>query len=259
MNDEQRHPVATDLEVAALADHPKNDKLMTPGEMKKLRANIEKNGGQFPRLVVRELDQDSEYWSEDGPNYQILDGHQRKKLLMDMGYDTVPVDIWTGISDEDALRNIATLDKIKARSIPLKRALLLNELEETSPDLDLDDYLMEDPEERQRYHLIMEVENQEDEETQKAMEEAADKADKNDDEWVTRELILPKSAADVWDEAVKHIRNQLSGKNKTGQAAEYMAAIYLAGTRVVNAEMAEALRDEAPTDTGDGDATPQEG
>lgn len=113
----------------------------------KLRRNIIRNGGQHRRVVARELDPKSPWWPKDADpgirQWQILDGHQTREILVDLGWKRINIDGWTGISDEDSLVLLATLNRLHGESVVEKQEKLLAALLKSHPATDLDEILVE--------------------------------------------------------------------------------------------------------------------
>jgi hypothetical protein len=63
-----------------------------------------------------------------GPGYQILDGENRWTILKELGHTEVKVDNWGPISDQQAEILLATLNPLRGRDDPRKRATLLDAL-----------------------------------------------------------------------------------------------------------------------------------
>jgi len=111
-------------------DHPLNSHTVTERELRNIANNIRRTG-RYPPLTVRELQEQSEdHPGEDG-HYQILDGHQRRKIFVQLveegreEFATVRVDDWSPLTDEEALIALATLNSWGA-NVPRKRAELLH-------------------------------------------------------------------------------------------------------------------------------------
>jgi hypothetical protein len=111
-------------------DHPMNAHTTTERERRKIANNIRRTG-RYPPLIVHELDENSEHWPGEPGHYQILDGHQRRRIfeaLMEEGlsqFGVITVDDWTPLSDDEALIALATLNSWGA-NVPRQRAELLH-------------------------------------------------------------------------------------------------------------------------------------
>lgn len=229
---EWRLPQAAVVPVLELEDHPLNANQMTPGQERQLQAHIKANGGLYPRLIVREIASDSEFFQEGGAKYQILDGHQRKPNLVKLGMKEVAVDIWPEIDDAAAVRLLATLNRLHGSAIPVKQAELLKAFETLfSPD-DAEIYLTETPEERQGLRKILEISEREIEPDTREAIEAAENVDVDEPETIMFSGVYPGQKA-VIDRALDGICEQLKGKNKRTRALEFLAAEFLAGDQQV--------------------------
>ena len=113
-------------------DHPLNSHVVTQRDRNKIANNIRRTR-RYPPLVVRELTPNSEYYPGEDGYYQILDGHQRRLIfvnLVEEGLDQFSVvlcDDWSPIADEEALIALATLNSW-GDNAPRQRAELLHEI-----------------------------------------------------------------------------------------------------------------------------------
>lgn len=121
-----------------LHPHPLNAHTVTKRERTGIANNIRRTG-RYPLVVVRELDEQSEYWPEEPGQYQILDGHVRHDIfeeLVDEGreeFSVVRCDDWSPITDDEALILLATLNSW-GDNVPRKRAELLHAISQfTAP------------------------------------------------------------------------------------------------------------------------------
>jgi len=70
-------------------DHPLNAHVVSERDRRKIANNIRRTG-RYPPLIVRALTPESEYYPGEEGYYQILDGHQRRLIFVDLveeGYD----------------------------------------------------------------------------------------------------------------------------------------------------------------------------
>ena len=102
-----------------LLGHPGNVNVMRGEVMAKLKGHIER-GGRYEPLVVR-------VHPERGGCYQILNGHHRKKVLEQLGYEEAECVVWE-VSDEEALMLLATLNRLSGEDDPKGRGRLLTRL-----------------------------------------------------------------------------------------------------------------------------------
>ncbi len=107
------------LPLDALRPHPSNSNVMPGKAFAKLKAHLAANG-RYPPLVVRPLD-------ESAGAYQLLDGHHRAAALRELGHETAQCAVW-GVDEDEALVLLATLNRLRGRDDPRKRAKLLREL-----------------------------------------------------------------------------------------------------------------------------------
>lgn len=119
-------------------DHPLNSHVVTKRDRDKLANNIRRTR-RYPPLIVRQLTPDSEHYPGEPDYYQILDGHQRRLIFVDLveeGLDEFSVvlcDDWSPISDEEALIALATLNSWGANAPRLRAELLDHITRFTSP------------------------------------------------------------------------------------------------------------------------------
>ena len=130
---ETRRLVRVPLE--RLLPHPANPNVMSDELLEKLAANIALEGDYEP-LTVRPHPDDEGF-------FQILGGHQRKKVFEVLGYTHALCYVWP-CDDETALRLLVTLNRLEGQDEPLKRAELLKELAALASPEELAELLPED-------------------------------------------------------------------------------------------------------------------
>ena len=119
--------------ITRLVPHPLNPNRMSADYFAKLKANI-RDTGQYPALIVRNLTNSAKYGQgtpiferAGGENaLQIIDGFHRWKILGELGHSTVLVDNWGALSDTDALRLLATLNRLRGNDDSARRASILS-------------------------------------------------------------------------------------------------------------------------------------
>jgi ParB-like chromosome segregation protein Spo0J len=102
-----------------LNSHPANPNQMDDELFEKLVENI-KRECRYPPLIVRP---DPTIENE----FQILDGHGRKRAVEVLGHTAANCVIWP-CDDATAMILLATLNRLEGQDIPVKRAELLDEL-----------------------------------------------------------------------------------------------------------------------------------
>lgn len=117
-----------EVPLGKLVAHPLNPNVMPDELLTKLGENI-KREADYPPLVVRPHPQRR-------GRYQVLDGHQRVKVLEQIGATTARVYVWP-CSDADADLLVATLNRLHGEDQPARRAALLKELLASFPQADL--------------------------------------------------------------------------------------------------------------------------
>ena len=117
------------VETERLIGHLLNANVMADELLEKLKGHIGRSG-RYPALVVRSLSNSQRLAGEVG-KLQVLDGHQRLRVLIELGYRKVRVDNWGDLSDAEADILVATLNRLQGQDDPDKRAELLGELRQT--------------------------------------------------------------------------------------------------------------------------------
>lgn len=98
-----------------LHDHPLNSHVVTKRERQKIANNIRRTG-RYPALTVRLLETASEFYPGEDGHFQILDGHQRRLIFVDLveegheQFSIVLCDDWSPITDDESLIALATLN-----------------------------------------------------------------------------------------------------------------------------------------------------
>ncbi|MEM8782471.1 MAG: ParB/RepB/Spo0J family partition protein [Planctomycetota bacterium] len=118
-----------DVRLDRLEDHPANSNVMPHDAYAKLKAHLA-GSDRYPPLIVRRLSRDKQ---TDRPErrcderFQLLDGHHRAKALRELGRATARCDVWA-VDEDEALVLLATLNRLRGRDDPRKRAALLHDL-----------------------------------------------------------------------------------------------------------------------------------
>lgn len=128
-------------------DHPLNSHVVTTRDRAKIANHIRRTK-RYPPLVVRELTEGSEYYSGEPRYYQILDGHQRRLIFVDLveegheQFSVIRCDDWSPLTDEEAALALATLNSWGSNA-PRKRAELLYRITKATSLQDAGDLLPE--------------------------------------------------------------------------------------------------------------------
>lgn len=123
------------LALKLLDNDPRNANRCDDTTLDKIKRNIERTG-LCPPLLVRP------HHSQKG-RYILLDGHHRKLVLDQLGWEKVECQIWD-INDQEAQLALVTLNRLRGTDDLQKRASLLDSLSSLMPLEDL-------------YHLIPET------------------------------------------------------------------------------------------------------
>jgi ParB/RepB/Spo0J family partition protein len=110
-----------DVSPGLLRAHPLNRNFPQEGqEWEEFCESVRRPGRIFSRLLVRRVDDDLE----------ILAGHRRAAAAKAVGLETVPVEIFDGMTDEDALTLVLNENLQRAEMCPLDEALIVRALAE---------------------------------------------------------------------------------------------------------------------------------
>lgn len=122
------------IPLKSLNSHPANPNQMDDELFGKLVENI-KRERRYPPLIVRP---DPTIANE----FQILDGHGRKRAVEVLGHTSANCVIWP-CDDATAMILLATLNRLEGQDIPVKRAELLEELSKLLDTSELETILPE--------------------------------------------------------------------------------------------------------------------
>lgn len=98
---------------------PRSANVMTDERRAKLRANIEYHQ-HVPPLIVRPHPKKKQH-------HMVIDGHQRLRVLTEMGWSELPCMIWD-VDEQQAGLLLATLNRLRGEDHPHKRAELIEGL-----------------------------------------------------------------------------------------------------------------------------------
>jgi len=199
-----------EIRLDMLVPNPWNPNEMDPEDYEKARESIRRFGFIDP-ITVRKI----------GEAYQIIDGEHRWKAAKDEGLEAVPVAI-IDVDDADAEQLTFILNELRGRPNPQKLAALVRDLASKRSMSDLESVL---PLRRQQLAAMI-AERREAIDWDALQQKPAEAADKKE-RWVERVFRLPKSAADVVDEALVRVRED--GVSDDWKALELICADYLAG------------------------------
>ena len=116
------------LKLSLLQADSRNVNQCSPEVLEKLKRNIQRTQ-LCPPLIVRPNPQQS-------GEYILIDGHHRKIVLEQLGWEEAECQIWN-VSDSEAQIALATLNRLRGTDDLRKRAELLESLTHALPDYDL--------------------------------------------------------------------------------------------------------------------------
>lgn len=122
------------IAIKDISPHPLNSNQMSAELLDSLKTNIDRTNN-YPPIIVRPIDVDI-------GKYETLDGHNRLTVLDELGFLRATCYVWP-CSDEEALVLLATLNRLEGEDVPSRRVVLLKEIHELIPDLDLASVLPE--------------------------------------------------------------------------------------------------------------------
>ena len=203
------------IRLAALRAHPRNANEMSADRRDKLMANIRRQGGEYPPLIVRPHPR-----GDDA--YEILDGHQRRAVLDALGEVQALCYVWP-CDDKTALLLLATLNRLEGEDVPYRRAALLDELAQLIPPADLAALLPEDAALIADTIALLDL----DAEALAADLAAAEAAAQDGDEVLS--FVLSPDDAEIVRAAVDAEAASLRGRNRRGRAIARICAAYEGG------------------------------
>jgi ParB-like chromosome segregation protein Spo0J len=123
-------PTTTWEDIGRLQPHPENPNRMTDEVRAKLRRNIDRTG-KYPPIVVRSLEASEAFKAEHAAGtLQIIDGEHRWRFCRESGDTRVHVDIWPGITDDQAKTLLLTMNRLQGKDDQKRRAALVRGLAE---------------------------------------------------------------------------------------------------------------------------------
>lgn len=144
------------LPLSALIAHRDNCNVMQGEAYEKLKTHL-KQHDRYPPVIVRKKNKTSEVLTgdtaEDTELYELLDGHHRVKALRELGRKTVRCVVWD-VDDNEAKILLATLNRLRGRDDPRKRAALLASL---SSGFDRGELLRKLPESPEKLKRLLEL------------------------------------------------------------------------------------------------------
>lgn len=107
------------IELSKLHDDTRNANVCEPTILEKIKRHIQRTK-LCPPLIIRRHPSQAD-------NFILIDGHHRKTILNELGWEKAPCLVWD-ISDQEAQLALATLNRLRGTDLPRKRAELLHDL-----------------------------------------------------------------------------------------------------------------------------------
>ncbi len=98
---------------------PKNANRCLPETLAKIKKNIQRIG-LCPPLIVRPH-------PEQEGHYILIDGHHRKEIIADLGWQEVECQVWD-LAEQEVSIALLTLNQLRGTDNPVKRAELIQDL-----------------------------------------------------------------------------------------------------------------------------------
>ena len=210
------------IAVDALLANSWNVNRMSAPMMKKLAAYLKREGLVEP-IIVRP------HPTRDG-RFEILGGFHRWTICKEqLGYQTVPCVVLTGLDDRRAKILSINLNSMKGESVPSLLSNLLHDLEQEMP---LDDMAMTLPYDANEIVDVLSLMQLPDDFADE-LEDEAREMDENAPTVLT--LVLDKKQAAQWDEAIEVAREEVAGsRNPRARTLELVVSRYLDARRRAN-------------------------
>lgn len=248
------------LSYALLQRDPRNPNRMPPERYDAMKRHVQASG-RCPVPLVRQLPHTSKFFTRGGPaaQYMLLDGHHRVSALMDLGFETGPVDVWGEMPDDEAGVYLLTLNRNVGEDDPMRRAELFHDV---GSSLDMKVIAGIVPESFDEITSLIEM---------RAValdiappevfgEPEGDAAPVLGDETAIQQAFtLYPGQHKLVNMALLHLQQTMEGKNKPARALEELATEFLSGLEPSERTQAELLYlavagDAGGSQSGDPDA-----
>jgi ParB-like chromosome segregation protein Spo0J len=200
--------IHTDL----IRPNPWNPNVMTADMMEKERASIREFGFIDPMTVRK-----------DGKHYQIIDGEQRWGAGLSEGIDTFPC-IVLDVGEDEARELTIILNDVRGQFEESRLASLVQDLAKRRERARMESLL---PYDRRRIDQLIDRREIDWSELEKRRDDMQDDDD-DKEPWVERVFRMPRSSAQVLDEAIAKVQDE-DDVEQPWRALEMVAADYLAG------------------------------
>jgi len=208
---ERHRPLLMRLPLASLVPHPLNANVMSSTLREKLKTHIQASG-RYPPLIVRRL--------ADG-TFQLLDGHQRWQVLLELGEEYGWCLIWD-VTDEEALILLATLNRLEGEDVPGRRAALIAELQAHHTLAELARLLPENEAQLESTLQLLDID------IDGLVKRLSDEAERAAAEGpVLLSFAVDPDEAPAVEEAIANAAANLPGPNRRGRALVIIARKYL--------------------------------
>ncbi len=158
--------------------------------------------------------------------HTIIDGEHRWKAAKKAGLKEIPCVILPASEDEAKMDTIA-MNQLRGDLIPVRLAMVVAELAQRHPLEALEQQMgFERNELKDQLELLKLPDD-----IGRALEMQADMEEKESLQVIT--FVVHRPQAEAIEEAIEAVEKQMEGRNRRGQALEYLAALFMAGDRVV--------------------------
>lgn len=117
-----------EIELGKLVANRLNCNVMNRAFMDKLRGHIVEHGCYEPLVVRRD--------PERSGFYELINGHHRKIVLEELGYDLAKCVVWD-LSDDQAMMVLATINRLCGYDDPMRRGELVEQLRDRFDEKEL--------------------------------------------------------------------------------------------------------------------------
>ena len=142
-----------------LKNNKLNANIMSDNIREKLVLNIKEQGGKYPNIIVRKINEPPTQFDIDNTEgepigYRIIDGHNRKWALEQLKFIEAECDVWD-IGDKTEMLLLATLNELKGTQDLTRRAILLKTIIDLA--VSKNDIIKFIPEDNRRLDFVLSI------------------------------------------------------------------------------------------------------